>query len=881
MVSSSYYVAFFAFVAIRCSLGIIYKLASSGGEFSFSPNSAIVLAETVKFMMSMSALKAQKIDVASIIPTIKAHQNIFGGYLCLAFLYYITNQIVFYAISLGDPFYYELFKSTTPFVVLLLLFFFTTKPISGLEWASISIQTGCLILLTVDTCKNASRLDPHVLLMLIFAVINTSISSIINEKIIKGCSVSLHFQNAFLYFFGIVFNLMGYLMFATNDKTFFEGYLGSPYPILVVIINACFGLAITAVYKYCDVIAKTFASSAALCLLQYVSWMFFGLELNLQIVMCTAMTAVISIQYFVLIPKTPEISSAHKKRPRKRLHVAVLLGVGLFLFTASQSASGAPEFIDVQRMNVASTQGKEAIVQHRNVVAKNVEDIIKDSTKVTALLATLQDGDGRDTVDAYHSWHKTFPTSRMLVGCDPALAWCKSLEAESMATVVAVDKKATLGLAWNMLLKTLAPTDFFLLVDSRTRFENVELSHMLTGLRGAAIVTGSFKNQATREVRMNCKTLKLEWWTLYSRRGYRDVLADASQRFPMCAVCDSMDLPFLANVSVVEGLGFFDEALPAGVVTDFFLRAKHERSGVQAASCPLSYFQKTAEPKFMDLSPADKVEHVKTLVPLGKKYLFDKIEAPSGADIWICRSDHSMGLAPAWFHDNGVYMPRCMYQATVWMFNQTLFKLREKGIDYVLSFGPLAGAVKMAGYLPWDMDVDVIANLSIAQRDELKTEFEDQGFRCKIGEDGVPNFYFDGASVWISVIGNGYHSLKPVPEAEASLMQFNHMLLQVPANPFKEMTQVGNYPEFWRATHESAGHTSLGCNENFKPPDRWGGKNFTTIRSLAGCIHNPVSGSPGGFLGDSEWDRMAFDPENVPSNSFAWGEHFDHPLNPW
>ena len=136
-----------------------------------------------------------------------------------------------------------------------------------------------------------------------------------------------------------------------------------------------------------------------------------------------------------------------------------------------------------------------------------------------------------------------------------------------------------------------------------------------------------------------------------------------------------------------------------------------------------------------------------------------------------------------------------MYQATVWMFNQTLFKLREKGIDYVLSFGPLAGAVKMAGYLPLDMDVDVIANLSIAQRDELKTEFEDQGFRCKIGEDGVPNFYFDGASVWISVIGNGYHSLKPVPEAEASLIQFNHMLLQVPANPFKEMTQVGNYPE--------------------------------------------------------------------------------------
>ena len=104
-----------------------------------------------------------------------------------------------------------------------------------------------------------------------------------------------------------------------------------------------------------------------------------------------------------------------------------------------------------------------------------------------------------------------------------------------------------------------------------------------------------------------------------------------------------------ANVSVIEGLGFFDEALPAGVVTDFFLRAKHERSGVQAASCPLSYFQKTAEPKFMDLSPADKVEHVKTLVPLGKKYLFDKIEAPSGADIWICRSDHSMGLAPAWY----------------------------------------------------------------------------------------------------------------------------------------------------------------------------------------------------------------------------------------
>lgn len=303
--SASYVIAFFAFVAIRCSLGVIYKLASRSGEFTFSPNSAIVLAEVVKFCMSLSAVSQETgFEVPVITDTIRKNSLAFRAYVLLAFFYFLTNQIVFYAISNGDPFFYELSKSFTPFLVPVMLHFFTPYVVTGLEWTSISIQTGCLILLTTDSCKNSSpRITTTLFLVLAFAAVNTAVCSIINEKLIKGCPASLQFQNSFLYFFGIGFNLLGFWFTPQNDKGFFEGYFDSVWPLLVVLVNACFGIAISAVYKYCDVVAKTFASSTALCVLQYISWMFFGLELNLHIIIVSLMTAVVSVQYFILIPQ--------------------------------------------------------------------------------------------------------------------------------------------------------------------------------------------------------------------------------------------------------------------------------------------------------------------------------------------------------------------------------------------------------------------------------------------------------------------------------------------------------------------------------------------------------------------------------------------------
>ena len=114
----------------------------------------------------------------------------------------------------------------------------------------------------------------------------TAISSVWNQKVVKGFAVPVNLQNSILYVFGFVIAVISYNVTPTGTsaatastavsapKGFFDGY--GPMALLLILFQAFHGLAVTLVYKYADAIIKNFANSAVMAILVVVSAYAFG-----------------------------------------------------------------------------------------------------------------------------------------------------------------------------------------------------------------------------------------------------------------------------------------------------------------------------------------------------------------------------------------------------------------------------------------------------------------------------------------------------------------------------------------------------------------------------------------------------------------------------
>ena len=96
----------------------------------------------------------------------------------------------------------------------------------------------------------------------------------------------------------------------------------------VIAVNACFGIVVTAVYKYSNAIVKTLASAVTTVVLTVVSLLFFGLKVT--IVSGTGCVSVIlAVMLYALTPNS-DVQAKLDVRTRKALAagvVAVFCGV--------------------------------------------------------------------------------------------------------------------------------------------------------------------------------------------------------------------------------------------------------------------------------------------------------------------------------------------------------------------------------------------------------------------------------------------------------------------------------------------------------------------------------------------------------------------------
>merc|ERR1719198_2521657 len=113
---------------------------------------------------------------------------------------------------------------------------------------------------------------------------------IYSEKLLKHkAKDSIHWQNIQLYSWGIAFNIIGLLL---NDVTsllesgMFAGY--NFWACMVVLNNALNGLAVSAILKHADNIARVYAHAAAMLVTMVMSVNLFGQSITPQLAIAVA-----------------------------------------------------------------------------------------------------------------------------------------------------------------------------------------------------------------------------------------------------------------------------------------------------------------------------------------------------------------------------------------------------------------------------------------------------------------------------------------------------------------------------------------------------------------------------------------------------------------
>ncbi|KAL3426432.1 UDP-galactose transporter [Phlyctema vagabunda] len=361
------YAAALGLIAIQVGIGIIMKMAQSGGSYDFSPSSSVTISEFCKMLLSTlffyrecKQRVANKEPAHTPLPTSERNSfeeskpfsedeaaglNTNGhghrrrtseaynsprdvrldsktfityirnevsrdtryGFAQLALFYALINNSIFVSYKLADPGTIQLTKSGVTFITALVMIATLGSKVTKIQWIAIVIQI-CGLMVTQYHPGTGTAYPLSTYLILLFQVFLSALSGVYNQALLKSDGSSLHADNMILYASGAAINLLLHLVIRVlkaDEPGFFTGY-NSIGALMVILSNVFIGLAITAVYKYADAVVKCFATAVATGILLYLSPILFGTELGFLVLPGTVVVFIASWLYMEgAAPKDP------------------------------------------------------------------------------------------------------------------------------------------------------------------------------------------------------------------------------------------------------------------------------------------------------------------------------------------------------------------------------------------------------------------------------------------------------------------------------------------------------------------------------------------------------------------------------------------------
>ena len=275
-----------ALVILQTTGSLVYRVSQTSSRYAFSTFAALAVAEAFKLAIIVAFYLRNPVHDSHLGLTLehckpRRHWLHSLEILALAAAYCANNQLMFYIFLRADMASVVMFKSTSSFVVALLRSALMREWLTGNQWRAIVAQICGLVVTQYNVCDASTTLAHTTYAMLATSVFISAFTSVWNERQLKRAPLSMHAQNMIMYSGGCVFNVIGHYATALSDATspgFFHGYNAAT--VGVVLVNACTGVAITAVYKFADAVMKSLALSLVTVVVTLLSWALFGLQLN-------------------------------------------------------------------------------------------------------------------------------------------------------------------------------------------------------------------------------------------------------------------------------------------------------------------------------------------------------------------------------------------------------------------------------------------------------------------------------------------------------------------------------------------------------------------------------------------------------------------------
>ena len=290
---------------------VLVTLSKNGrGSFDYSVPSSTMLSEALKLAMSTTLL-LYGICCGSVKSVL--HEDSvteFVSYVIPAAIYFVNNNCMFFILQAVDPTTFQLLSQMKTIFTGLLFRVFLKRRLSAVQYLAL-MTLACGTACSQIPSAAVGRKHGHAmeaagmaapLLGGLLSIVSSFLSAcggIYNEKLLKGRpSSSIHWQNIQMYIWGVGFNALGAWMKdgpAMASRGILAGFSAAAW--WVVVCNALNGLAISAVLKYADNIARVYAHAIAMMVTMAVSTQLFHAPITPQLLLAVTLVATSTLQY--------------------------------------------------------------------------------------------------------------------------------------------------------------------------------------------------------------------------------------------------------------------------------------------------------------------------------------------------------------------------------------------------------------------------------------------------------------------------------------------------------------------------------------------------------------------------------------------------------
>jgi UDP-sugar transporter A1/2/3 len=186
------------------------------------------------------------------------------------------------------------------------------KILSNLQWAAlVLLMVGCATSQLRSDCSAGTGDDTSSvfaipvmgLIVCLLLAFTSAAAGVFTEYIMKRTTLvsdSLQLQNMHMYFFGIVFNLLGYIVWDRQSvRDLVNGY---DVVTWLVVMNYSFsGLMSSWVMRFADNMVKIYAVATSMALTTIVSIIFFSFQPSLQILFGIISITISILMYFDIL----------------------------------------------------------------------------------------------------------------------------------------------------------------------------------------------------------------------------------------------------------------------------------------------------------------------------------------------------------------------------------------------------------------------------------------------------------------------------------------------------------------------------------------------------------------------------------------------------